>query len=98
MVLYCSFVYLCWTVCPHYNIKAILKVEFLVEQLYWIALDCAGVPNKVDTPRPAFLSYHIGCHPSPSPAHSSPEREQPGEVFGPPRTPNQQLGSGSVPG
>lgn len=28
------------------NIIDMIKVDFIGEQLYWIALDCAGVPNE----------------------------------------------------
>lgn len=27
----------------------IIKVDFMAEQVYWIVLDCTGVPNKVAT-------------------------------------------------
>lgn len=27
----------------------IIKVDFMAEQLLWIALDCTGVANKMDT-------------------------------------------------
>lgn len=29
------------------HIIGIIKVNFIAEQLYWIPLDCTGVPNKV---------------------------------------------------
>ena len=32
---------------PTMNSKSFVKVEFMAELLYWIALDCTGVPNKV---------------------------------------------------
>ncbi len=31
------------------NLINFVKVEFIAELLYWIALDCIGVPNKVAT-------------------------------------------------
>lgn len=30
----------------------------MVKQLYWIELDCAGVPNKVDTECTVY-KYHL---------------------------------------
>lgn len=31
------------------NIIGIIKVDFMAYELYWTALDCAGVSNKVAT-------------------------------------------------
>ena len=31
------------------NIIGIIKIDLMAEHLYWIAIDCTGVPNKVAT-------------------------------------------------
>ncbi len=31
------------------NILGIIQVDFMAEWLYLVALDCSGVPNKVDS-------------------------------------------------
>ncbi len=29
--------------------ERLVKIEVMADYLYWTALDCTGVPNKVDT-------------------------------------------------
>ncbi len=42
------------------NINIFIKVEFIAE-LYWSAIDCTGVPNKVATECTTNLSETVTC-------------------------------------
>lgn len=47
------------TVSTSRNKKGVVNADFMAEQLYWVALDCTGIPNEMVTEYTSHTDFYI---------------------------------------